>query len=74
MASGSSDCPALSGGTGILTDGDFSQTADPESNNPTYYKGHVFAPNWVVYKRNIDFNGSTYWDMAGLCSVDLDGY
>ncbi len=75
--SGSEDCPALPGGTGILPDGDFSQAIDPEQKGPTYKKGYVFAPDWEVSKGNIDFNGSLGWGGAGLdnlCSVDLDGY
>jgi Protein of unknown function (DUF642) len=67
-------CPALPGGTGILPDGDFSQEMNPGDHNITPKKGAVFAPDWVVSKGNIDFNGTTYWDMDGLCSVDLDGY
>lgn len=68
------NCPALQGGTGVLPDGDFSQALDPGDHNLTPSKGTVFAPDWEVSKGNIDFNGSTYWDMDGLCSVDLDGY
>jgi hypothetical protein len=67
-------CPAVQGGTGILPDGDFSQAMNPGDHNITPEKGTVFAPDWVVSKGNIDFSGSTYWDMDGLCSVDLDGY
>jgi hypothetical protein len=77
MASGSEDCPAVPGGTGILPDGDFSQAIDPEQKGPTYKKGYVFAPDWEVGKSNIDFNGSIAWGGEGLdnlCSVDLDGY
>jgi hypothetical protein len=70
----SGDCPALSGGTGILPDGDFSQATDPRDGYTTYGRGVVFAPSWIVSKRNIDFNGSTYVDVDGLCSVDLDGH
>jgi hypothetical protein len=75
--SGSEDCPALPGGTGILPDGDFSQATYPEQKGPTFKKGYVFAPYWEVSKGNIDFNGSLGWGGAGLdnlCSVDLDGY
>ena len=68
------NCPQYSGGTGILSDGDFSQAANPGNHNITYYKGAVFAPAWKVSKGNIDFNGTTYWDLDGLCSVDLDGF
>jgi hypothetical protein len=66
-------CPAVQGGTGILPDGDFSQALNPGDHNLTPDKGTVFAPGWIVSKGNIDFNGTTYWDMDGLCSVDPDG-
>ena len=66
-------CPTVPGGTGILPDGDFSQAMNPGDHNLTPSKGTVFAPDWKVSKGNIDFNGTTYWDMDGLCSVDLDG-
>jgi hypothetical protein len=69
----SGDCPALPGGTGLLSDGDFSQAVDPGDINLTPTQGTVFAPNWIVTQGNVDFNGSTYWDMGGYCSVDLDG-
>jgi hypothetical protein len=71
---GSDCCPALPGGTGILSDGDFSQAADPGDQTPFYYKGQVFAPYWEVSKKNINFSGSTYGNVDGLCNVDLDGY
>ncbi|HXM07491.1 MAG TPA: hypothetical protein VN936_08500, partial [Candidatus Acidoferrum sp.] len=35
--------------------------------------GVSFAPGWKVSRRNIDFNGTTFWNMDGYCSVDLDG-
>jgi hypothetical protein len=70
-----SNCPAYSGGTGILVDGDFSQAPDPGDHWPNFTKGQSFAPDWVVAKRNIDFAGSTAWGYnAGFCSVDLDGW
>ena len=74
-ASSSENCPALSGGTGILLDGDFSQVVDTGTQSPTWYKGQVFAPGWEVSKGNIDFGGSTDYGagLDGLCSVDLDG-
>jgi hypothetical protein len=70
-------CPGVAGGTGILPDGDFSQAINPGQKGPTYKKGYIFAPDWEVSKRNIDFNGSAGWGGEGLdnlCSVDLDGY
>jgi len=67
------NCPAVQGGTGILPDGDFSEAMNPGDHNITPNKGTVFAPDWEVSKGNVDFNGTTYWDMDGLCSVDLDG-
>jgi Protein of unknown function (DUF642) len=71
----SADCPAYSGGTGILPDGDFSQGPEPPASDgdSVYFKGQVFAPSWKVTKNSIDFVGSTYWDIGGVCSVDLDG-
>ena len=46
-ASGSGNCPALPGGTGILTDGDFSQAPDPGSEQGLP-AGTKFASDWVV--------------------------
>jgi hypothetical protein len=67
-------CPALPGGTGLVPDGDFSQAPQPAPTYaPIYYKGQSFAPDWEVSKGNINFQGSGYWDVDGLCSVDLDG-
>jgi hypothetical protein len=66
-------CPALPGGTGILPDGDFHQGTNWESQVPLYHKGQVFAPYWDVTKKSINFNGSTWGDVDGLCTVDLDG-
>ncbi|MGC9993506.1 MAG: choice-of-anchor tandem repeat GloVer-containing protein [Candidatus Cybelea sp.] len=77
MASGSGNCPALPGGTGILPDGDLSQAADPPNLGYDDKKGIVFAPDWEVSKRTIDFMGTTSWDgdgVDGYCSVDLDGW
>jgi hypothetical protein len=68
------NCPVYSGGTGILSDGDFSQVVDPGTNLPTYAKGTVFAPDWVVTKHTIDLYGSSAWRAGtGYCSVDVDG-
>lgn len=67
-----SNCPKASGGSGILADGDFSQAAQPAT-YMGFTKGQSFAPSWHVAKNTIDFVGSTYWNMAGLCSVDIDG-
>ena len=66
------NCPKLSGGTGMLTDGDFSQASQPAS-TLGFNKGQSFAPGWHVTKNSIDFVSSTYWNMDGLCSVDIDG-
>ncbi|MFY9718391.1 MAG: DUF642 domain-containing protein [Candidatus Cybelea sp.] len=66
-------CPANPSGTGILPDGDFSQAIVPNGDQ-LEKKGQKFAPDWTVKKRNIDFLSSSYWDMDGLCSVDIDGY
>src|ERR1700761_4252219 len=72
-ATSSGYCPALPGGTGILPDGDFSQALDPGDMFNEPHKGTIFAPDWAVMKRTIDFNGSTFWNIGGYCSVDLDG-
>ena len=72
-ASGSGNCPALPGGTGILPDGDFSRAPNPGDITELNYKGQVFAPDWEVSERTVNFTGTTYWDMGGYCSVDLDG-
>lgn len=66
-------CPKLSGGTGILPDGDFSQGTDWGKQVPLYRKGQVFAPDWEVSEKNINFNGSKWGNVDGLCTVDLDG-
>jgi hypothetical protein len=63
----------LAGGTGLLPDGDFSQGTDWGDQTLVYHKGQVFAPYWEVSKKNINFNGSTWGNVDGLCSVDLDG-
>jgi hypothetical protein len=70
---GSVCCPALPGGTGILSDGDFAQATDLGSRWNHVFKGTEFSPHWKVSKRNINFYGSTAWNVDGLCSVDLDG-
>jgi choice-of-anchor C domain-containing protein len=67
-------CPAYPGGTGLLVDGDFSQATDPGSSLPTFKNGHTFAPDWVVFHKNINLYGSTAWNpQTGFCSVDVDG-
>jgi Protein of unknown function (DUF642) len=66
-------CPSMPRGSGLLPDGDFSQAAQP-GGDVVEYKGDVFAPDWIVTKGDVDFLDSTYWDMAGLCSIDIDGY
>jgi len=67
-------CPAWPGGTGLLTDGDFSRGIDPGTFN-YYYVGNSFAQNWHVSKLSIALvDGQTYWKAPnGVCSVDLDG-
>ena len=71
---GSNCCPALPGGTGILPDGDFSQTNNWGGGWFTWKKHYTPAPGWTVSKGTVDMIGSTYWNVDGLCSVDLDGY
>ena len=65
------NCPKLSGGTGLLSDGDFSQATQPASYT-LFSKGQSFAPSWHVVKNSIKFISSTYWNVDGLCSVDFD--
>ena len=61
-------------GTGILEDGDFSAAPDPEHGDGETL-GTVFAPDWIVAQRTIDFYGrDDAWPVPhGYCSVDLDG-
>lgn len=67
-------CPALPGGTGMLPDGDFSQAYVPAgSGDGQYGKGQTLAPSWTVVRRTINFVGPQFWNIAGLCSVDLYG-
>jgi hypothetical protein len=68
------NCPSAPAGSGILPDGDFSRAPQPGGNGDVVYsQGQLFAPSWEVTNGTIDFNSSTFWNMAGLCSVDLDG-
>jgi hypothetical protein len=72
----SQNCPAYQGGTGILTDGDFSQAALPPTGSTNGIpRGMEFAPDWIVKGRTIDFAGTSGWPptAAPYCSVDLDG-
>jgi hypothetical protein len=71
--SSSEYCAALSGGTGVLPDGDFSEAQMPPGFGVVYDRGQVFAPDWRVGKDSINFLGTPYWSLDGLCSVDLDG-
>ena len=71
---GADELPARPGGTGILADGDFSQAPIPSgSGDAQYYRGQEFAPAWLVGRRSITFVGPQFWNIDGLCSVDLDG-
>jgi Protein of unknown function (DUF642) len=67
------NCPVDHHGTGILPDGDFSQTPDPGNGLYDLRRGQSFAPAWTVAKRTVDFVGSVYWNVGRYCSVDLDG-
>jgi len=66
-------CPKQPGGSGLLPDGAFSEAAQPPG-DALELKGSIFAPSWIVTKGDIDFLDPEYWDMAGLCSIDIDGY
>lgn len=65
-------CPTVPGGTGLLSDGDFSEAPQPSSWTD-YTKPQRFAPDWRVSRQSIDFNGDYFEAPYGLCSVDLDG-
>jgi Protein of unknown function (DUF642) len=69
---GASNCPAAPGGSGILTDGDFSQAPYPGT-HVNYRKGQMLAPDWFVTRHNIDFSGTDFNTPGGLCMIDLDG-
>jgi uncharacterized protein DUF642 len=68
----SGNCPPAPGGTGLLTDGDFSGAPWPGILK-TYSAGQEFAPDWRVTEATIDLNGTYFQTPNGLCSVDLDG-
>jgi hypothetical protein len=72
MIAQSGNCPAAPGGTGLLTDGDFSGAPWPGVLK-TYQAGQEFAPDWLVMEATIDLNGTYFQTPNGLCSVDLDG-
>jgi hypothetical protein len=66
------NCPSASGGSGILSDGDFSQAPYPGPHQ-TFGKGQSPAPDWIVTLRSVDLAGSDYITPGSVCSVDLDG-
>jgi hypothetical protein len=68
-------CPSDPSGTGLLTDGDFSQRSIPSRGYRNGISRGPFAPDWVVTGRTIDFVGPKAWPPAvnPYCSVDLDG-
>lgn len=66
-------CPRYRKGTGILSDGDLHQSADPGGGYLTFSKGQYLAPSWKVTVLNINVIGTTFWNFDHLCSVDLDG-
>jgi Protein of unknown function (DUF642) len=74
---GSQNCPAWPSGSGILSDGDFSQAINPVTVELALRRGTIFAPDWIVTgPKTIDFYGSPGNDwhgIDGLCNVDLDG-
>jgi hypothetical protein len=68
-------CLPYPGGSGLLADGDFSRGVNPLG-GAEFSSGFSFAPDWIVIKGNIDFQGTgDGWAKApdGICSVDLDG-
>jgi hypothetical protein len=62
-------CPADPNGFGILPDGDFSQGENDGDNFTEPRLGVSFAPGWKVSHRNIDFNGTAFWNMDGYPSA-----
>ena len=68
------NCPAVPGGTGILSDGDFSEAVDPGNIALGENRRAEFAPDWIVSTGNLDFAGTLAWGIATpWCSVDVDG-
>jgi uncharacterized protein DUF642 len=67
-------CPPSPGGSGLLSDGDFSKAPDP-SVTQGLGVGTKFAPDWIVRERTIDFYGpGDAWKVPNnVCVVDLDG-
>src|ERR1700729_2464629 len=68
-------CVPYPGGSGLLADGDFSRGVNPLG-GAEFASGFSFAPDWIVIKGNVDFQGTgDGWAKApdGICSVDLDG-
>jgi Protein of unknown function (DUF642) len=65
-------CPSWSGGTGILENGDFSQTQYPGS-YIGYPGGGNLGPGWKVKGRSVDLVGYYWPSPNGICTVDLDG-
>ena len=74
IANTSSTCPAYFAEHGLVIDGDFRQATDPGDTLVPETHGAAFAPDWVVQRGAIDFAGSKYWNIGGLCSVNLDGH
>jgi hypothetical protein len=77
VAAPNANCPASPGGSGLLSDGDFSQAPNPGTGQQGLRKGTVFAPDWINSgPHTIDFYGPgwSFWQPPnGLCNVDLDG-
>ncbi len=67
------NCPVDRHGTGLLPDGDFSQSPDPGDGYWVYSARESFAPAWTVRRRSVNLVGSSYWNVGDYCSVDLDG-
>jgi uncharacterized protein DUF642 len=68
-------CLPYPAGSGLLADGDFSRGVNPLE-GVEFSSGYSFAPDWIVIKGNVDFQGTgDGWANApgGICSVDLDG-
>jgi hypothetical protein len=63
-------CPAWPSGTGLLSDGDFSEAKYPGSSYTTLYYRHG-VPGWFGETANLC--GSEFQTPYGVCSIDVGG-
>src|ERR1700722_14688939 len=50
-------CPPYPGGPGLLADGDFSEGVNPLG-GVEFSSGYKLAPDWIVIKGDVDFQGT----------------